>query len=187
MKMNKPARLATLLLLCLAAPLFAADDDALIEAARDGDTDAVKSLLAAGANVNAQDDDGQTALMRAARWGHTDTVRALLDAGANANMQGNSGWTALIHAVQGGHEDAARLLINVDVNDSDAALVAAAADGNNARVRQLIEGGVSAGARKNGGFSALMCAAFFGNTDAALLLIDSGETLMCGMSPTPQP
>ena len=52
-------------------------------AARTGDIEPVKALLARGADVNAEEADGQTALMWAAAEGHVDVVRALLEAGAD--------------------------------------------------------------------------------------------------------
>ena len=64
-KLNKLAGLvAALLLVCLAAPLFAADYAALIKAAESGNTSAVKALIDAGADVNARNNRGETALMR---------------------------------------------------------------------------------------------------------------------------
>ena len=42
----------------------------------------VKSLIAAGADVNAKDEDDWTPLMQAAHNGHIETARLLLKAGA---------------------------------------------------------------------------------------------------------
>ena len=53
-------------------------------AARTGSVDAVKRLLAAGADVNARERwFGETALMWAAAENHADAVRALVEAGAD--------------------------------------------------------------------------------------------------------
>jgi ankyrin repeat protein len=46
-------------------------DTLLLKAARDGDTDTVSALIAAGANLDAADQDGDTALMAAAFHGRT--------------------------------------------------------------------------------------------------------------------
>ena len=43
----------------------------------------VRSLIDAGADVNAADEDGDTALMNAAWNGHVETVKLLLEAGAD--------------------------------------------------------------------------------------------------------
>ena len=54
----------------------------MMVAAWRGHTDTVKALLDAGANVNAQDGDGETALSLAMKEGHTETANALRNAGA---------------------------------------------------------------------------------------------------------
>ena len=110
MKRSKLMWTAALLAVMFAAPSFAASGDAeLLKAARGGDTAAARALINAGANVNAQDDDGMTALMWTAFWGHTDAVRLLLNAGANANMQDNRGETALIKTAQWGRASSSLL------------------------------------------------------------------------------
>ena len=53
-----------------------------MEAARHGKTDVAQALLAAGANIEARNNDGWTALIGAARLGYVDIVQALLAAGA---------------------------------------------------------------------------------------------------------
>ena len=52
-------------------------------------------LLAAGANVNARRDNGQTALHGAAQWGWTDYVKALALAGADPAIKDRNGASAL--------------------------------------------------------------------------------------------
>ena len=63
--------------------------------------DAVETSLAAGADVNATDENGQTALIYASS-ANTDpkVVEGLLEAGANVNAQTTTGWTALMTAVR---------------------------------------------------------------------------------------
>ena len=58
-------------------------DRALRMAASDGDTESVRALLNAGADVHAGTD---APLWFAAGGRHTDTMRALLDAGANQDI-----------------------------------------------------------------------------------------------------
>lgn len=53
------------------------------------------ALLAAWADVNAQDAGGRTALMYGADHCLTDSVRLLVEAGADATPQDKNGYTAL--------------------------------------------------------------------------------------------
>jgi ankyrin repeat protein len=79
---------------------------AFLDAAFNGDTKAVKTLLAEGADVNVKDTIGFTALFGAARSGHTETVKLLLAKGADPNVKlPTSGTTALMYAALNGHND----------------------------------------------------------------------------------
>ena len=84
----------------------------LIEAARVGDTETVKALLAKGADPNAQTVFGGTALMEAAYQGDTATVDVLLAKGSKVNTQRKDGFTALLMAVQNGHTATVRMLLD---------------------------------------------------------------------------
>src|SRR5215471_8346638 len=86
------------------------EDSALIVAARTGHAGTVRDTLAAGANVNAKGEHGNTALLEAARNGHDDVVRALLAAGADIKAKNDDGKTALMLATQNSHEDVIRAL-----------------------------------------------------------------------------
>ena len=88
-----------------------AETDALLRAARLGNADTVKTLLASpNVDVNGVDADGNTALIEAARFGHDDVVAALLIARADVNAKNKQGKTALMVASEGGHDDCVRLL-----------------------------------------------------------------------------
>ena len=71
---------------------------ALLFAARSGDTESARLLLAAGAKVNDTLPDGTSALVLAAHSGHGETAALLLEKGANPDAAG-SGYTALHAAV----------------------------------------------------------------------------------------
>lgn len=83
----------------------------------------VEKLLAHGADVNAQDADGDTALHGAAQTGNVEIMQMLLDKGANPNAQNHSGGTPLMWSAVYGHDDAARLLLSrgadMSLKDSD--------------------------------------------------------------------
>ena len=87
------------------------ETDALFRAARDGNADTVRSLLASrNADVNATDADGDTPLIEAARFGHDEVVSALLIAKADANIKNRDGKTAIMLAAEAGHDETVRLL-----------------------------------------------------------------------------
>ena len=84
---------------------------ALMTAACGGHAAAIAALVAAGAEVEAKDnDDGTTALMIAAMAGHAAAIAALMAAGAEVEAKSNNGTTALMLAEHFKHEHAARLL-----------------------------------------------------------------------------
>ena len=68
-------------------------------AARQGNAEAVLALIAAGARVKVQDEEGDTALHDAARHGRSErTIQALLDSGADATLRNGSGKLAWDYA-----------------------------------------------------------------------------------------
>ena len=71
---------------------------ALLFAARSGDVESVRLLIAAGADVNDALPDGASALIVAAHSGHRQAAMALLDNGANPNAD-LVGYTALHAAI----------------------------------------------------------------------------------------
>ena len=70
----------------------------ILFAARSGDVESARLLIAAGADVNDALPDGASALVVAAHSGHDDLAKLLLEAGADANAAG-VGYTALHAAV----------------------------------------------------------------------------------------
>ena len=66
----------------------------LLDASEAGDIDAVRSLLADGANVDHPCDMSWTALIYASQEGHTEIVQALVDSGANVLYETPKGKTA---------------------------------------------------------------------------------------------
>ena len=84
--------------------------DALMRAAADGDLATVRTLLAAGAELETRNGAGRTALMLAAQGGHTAVVQALSAAGADIDGRDARNWSALMIAAQEGQLSVVRAL-----------------------------------------------------------------------------
>tara|TARA_B110001452_G_scaffold2427_1_gene2071 strand:- start:138 stop:2777 length:2640 start_codon:yes stop_codon:yes gene_type:complete len=85
-----------------AEPCGAYGELALRNAARDGQVEAMKLLLAVGTNVNAVDEEGKTTLCVAACSGCTAAVKCLLEHGAQVRMRCHDGREPLDFAVDAG-------------------------------------------------------------------------------------
>ncbi len=91
---------------------------ALTEAASIGNTNAVRMLVEAGANVNYVPGDHplDSALYAAAYQGHTEIVRILLDAGAD--ITDIVGEYALVEAIGTGNREMEQMLIDAGANEN---------------------------------------------------------------------
>jgi ankyrin repeat protein len=90
-------------------------ETALMFAARSGDLESVKLLLAAGGNVNDADAWGVSATTLAAHSGFTDLVLFLLEKGADPNAEG-PGFTALHEAIERRDEKMVAALLEHNAN-----------------------------------------------------------------------
>ncbi|WP_300747663.1 ankyrin repeat domain-containing protein, partial [uncultured Brachyspira sp.] len=79
--------LAVLILISFNLYSLTENEASFIEAAKNGDIKKVKELLALGADINIQNNGGDTALIWSAYYGHTETVKELIKAGADINIQ----------------------------------------------------------------------------------------------------
>ena len=154
-------------LLLASAGLGAAGSDLrLIEAVKNRNVEAVRSLLGRGIDVNTPQPDGATALHWAAH--HDDQVAAdlLMRAGANVNAKNELGATPLwLAAAQGSTSMVAKLLDgganpNVALEEGETPLMAAARAGNLEVVKLLAARGADVNAAEHlRGQTALMWAA----------------------------
>jgi uncharacterized protein len=70
----------------------------LMYAAREGSTEAARTLAEGGADLNAVDAEGASSLLRAIANSHYDTAAVLIEAGANPNLADTAGMAALYAA-----------------------------------------------------------------------------------------
>jgi ankyrin repeat protein len=86
----------------------------------------VNDLIVLGANLDLQDEDGETPLHGATIKGNEEIARILIDAGANVNVQTNYGKTPLHVAAIYGNVEIARMLIDAgarkDIQDNEGRL-----------------------------------------------------------------
>jgi len=150
----------------------------LIMAAENGDTGRVRSLLAAGSDLEARDENGLTALMWAIRERHRETAELLLAAGADVNARDLDGQTTLMWAAYEGHLDIAQALLRIGAdaegeNDSDATAMQLAACSGQVEIVELLlaETVDPTGATKA---ASLMSAASNGHTGVVSVLLEAG-------------
>jgi ankyrin repeat protein len=86
-----------------------------VNAARNGDREALSALLRKGANVNAAEGDGSTALLWASYRDDLDSAGLLISAGTNVNACNDAGATTLWAASQNGSEGMVLLSQNHNV------------------------------------------------------------------------
>ena len=143
----------------------------LLESAENGSSDEeIRRLLKAGADVNAKNENDETALREATEDNYIETCKLLIENGADLNAKDWHTETALMLAAGRGHNEIARMLIEkgADVNaktrDGNTALMIATRNGRNEIARMLIEKGADVNAKvvENGfykGRTSLMIAA----------------------------
>ncbi|WP_216699859.1 ankyrin repeat domain-containing protein [Arthrobacter sp. H5] len=88
----------------------------LIGAAWDNDVAQARQLIAAGADVNYEDETEQSAFLIAASEGYLELLDLTLRNGADVHARDSYNGTALIRAAERGHADVVRRLLETDVN-----------------------------------------------------------------------
>jgi len=153
-------------------------------AAYGGDIEAVKEVLAAGADVNTKDRVGRTPLHSAAGEGHKEVVKLLIAEGAdvNAKLDGDGGATPLHSAAGEGHKEIVELLVaeGADVNAQNgggSTPLHEAAYGDYKEIAELL---ITAGADVNAGdkiITPLHYAAQYGDKEIVELLVAKGANV----------
>jgi uncharacterized protein len=170
----------------LASTFAAAAPPATVaEAARTGDWNAVRSLVAANkATVNMPDIDGTRALHWAIRAGEADIVELLLKAGADATAKDRLDVTPLFLAAMNGDAVIMRKLLNAGANANqvektgETILMVAIRTGSTDAVRALLEHKANANyAEPQLQLTPLMLAAEGGYTEIVADLIKSGADI----------
>jgi ankyrin repeat protein len=128
--------------------LAAAPDDQgqrLLEAIHNGDTQAIRVALKAGASANTRGELGSTALMHASAYAPIECLRILLDAGAEVNAASDDGFTPLMWAASDSAKVQLLLVHKADVRarskDGNTALILARQNGFTESVPVLLAAG----------------------------------------------
>ncbi|HLI82543.1 MAG TPA: ankyrin repeat domain-containing protein [Bryobacteraceae bacterium] len=177
---HRNARFSLAIFLISAWSVTAADLT-LIDAVKHSDIHAVRSLLAAHANVNAAAPDGSTALHWAARLDNLPIADLLIAAGADVKARTPYNITPLALASTNGDAAMLERLIQAGADpngtseDGQTALMTAARTGKPEALKVLLTHGARVNAAEpRKGQTALMWAAAEGNAAAEELLIEFG-------------
>lgn len=152
----------------------------LIRMSKEGNITAVKLLLDAGVNVDAQNKVGRTALMMAIANAHTQIVELLLKAYADVDIEDNNSITALMLAAEEGNQDEVKLLlknhakVNAENNKKQTALTYAAHFRFWEIVKLLIKYEANINAKTVYGDTALTDAIDQNNEEMVKMLVDYG-------------
>ena len=157
-------------------------DPRIADAARRDDIEAVRALIAGGADVNAAHGDGMTGLHWAALNGNVEMARLLLEAGATLKAATRLGAHTPLHvAAKESHGEVVAILAEAGADVAAATetgampLHFAAASGDVHAVTVLLDHGAPVDAREpQWEQTPLMFAAALGRTEAVVALIEAG-------------
>jgi ankyrin repeat protein len=180
-------RLTIFLLFCVIGRLAVADP--IHDAARKGNMDKLKELVAADPSVvSSVDKMGKTPLHIAALNNQLEAAAFLIEHGTDVNAKDrNGGFTALDLALSTYHYiDMVRLLIDKGANVNTASsqgitpLDEAAMRGQKDAIDLLVAKGADMNARDEKGDTALLWALMMGRNDAAVALVNAGADVTIG-------
>lgn len=171
------------LFVLIAAGAFAAaaPDLRVVDAVKNSDKAALRTLIRQHVDVNAADVDGTTALTWAAHQDDLEAVKLLIAAGANVKAANRYQVTALAEACNLANGEMIEALLkagadaNATVGQGETPLMTAARTGSISGVEALLAHGANVNAKEAyRGETALMWAVAENHADVARLLIDAG-------------
>src|SRR5579864_299109 len=177
--MSRVVRCCAMALLSVAV-LVAAGRSDVADAAMQGNTSSVRTLLQQKADVNALQIDGTTALHWAVRANDLELTELLLRAGAHVMPANKAGATPLLLATINGNAALIERLVTAGADpnapltkSADTAIMMASRTGKIDAVKVLLDHGAQVNAKETwGGTTALMWAISERHSDVAKLLID---------------
>jgi ankyrin repeat protein len=145
-------------------------------------SDIFQQIMDAGANIDAVNNNGETALIVASKLGHAKVCRLLIQKGARCDIRANDGNTALNFSIIGKFSDIYLALLDscgdyvnsVVNNNGDTALILACRIGDKELCEKLIEKGALTDTQNIDGNSAFMNAIIKGHFDVCVMLIERG-------------
>jgi len=161
-------------------PVRAADGTPLIDAVRNADTAALRSLLKQRVDVNAAAPDGTTALHWASYRDNLETADLLIRAGAKVNAANDLGATPLWTASMNGSAAMVRTLLQAGADPNlalllgETPLMTASRSGNPDVIAQLIDKGANVNGRGPRGQTALMWAVAERHSEVVKVLLARG-------------
>jgi predicted LPLAT superfamily acyltransferase len=144
----------------------------LLYACHQGKVDVVEALVAAGSDVNMQDQEGRAPLHLAATWGSREVVDALLRLGADIEAVDTYGHTPLLVASMSGCKEMVDALLKLGANvraandDGFTAAHLASMYGNVEVLTSLLAAGADIEATEYAGYTPLLTAAEWGKVEA---------------------
>jgi ankyrin repeat protein len=158
----------------------------LLDAARIGDVETVRSLLGGDTGTEIRDPDGRTPLLLATRRDEVEIARLLIEAGADVNAKDTIRDTPFLYAGAEGRDAILRLILatgRADLRDTNryggVALIPAAHHGHPSTVRILLETDIDVDHINDLGWTALIEAVILSDggpvhQEIVGLLVDAG-------------
>ena len=182
---SAPVRLWAMIL-ALAVPCLASasDDLRLIEAVRNRDGQAARTLLEQNVDVNSREADGAAAIHWAAHLADQQMVDLLVGAGAQVDVQNDYGVTPLTLGCVNGDTNIIESLLkaggdpNLAQGNGETPLMTCARSGDMQAVKLLLASGAQVDAREmSNGQTALMWAAAHGHPSVMQVLLENGADI----------